>query len=53
MSYMFKRTKIKYFIVSCISLNELNKINLFERQILRFNKRPTYFFGVNSKFTLQ
>lgn len=52
MSYLFKRTKIKRFLLDCINNNEFDKIELLKRKLLQFGKRPTYFFGIGKKFLL-
>jgi hypothetical protein len=52
MSLIFKRTKLKPFILSCIKHNEKNKISLFEKQIERYKHRLPHFFKISKKFTL-
>jgi cell fate (sporulation/competence/biofilm development) regulator YmcA (YheA/YmcA/DUF963 family) len=44
---------MKKFLLKCINFNDEKKINLFESQIMRFQKKPTHFFGISKQFTLQ
>lgn len=53
MSIMFKRTKLKRFLLRSINFTDEHKIKLFESQLAYFQRKPTYFFGISSKFTLQ
>lgn len=53
MSIIFKRTKIKKWILSCIRVNDENKINLFDKQIERFKNKPPLFFQISKKFALE
>lgn len=53
MCYLFKRTKLKNFILECIRHRDHQKIETFERQLHKLSKKPISYFGVSSKFSLQ
>jgi hypothetical protein len=52
MSFFFKATRIKYFIVNCIKINEEAKILIFDKQLQFHQKKSTEFFGITKKFRL-
>lgn len=53
MSFLFKRTKIKNFILHSIRINFKAKAESFAQRLKLFKGKPITFFGVSHKFTLQ
>jgi len=52
MSILFKKFKIKRFLIDCIRHNERDKIDRFEQQLMLLERKPTLYFGIGKKFTL-
>ena len=53
MTFLFKKTKIKAFLLHCIEHRDSDKIKEIERKFKILSKKPIEFFGVSSIFTLQ
>jgi hypothetical protein len=52
MCFLFKKTKIKKFILECFQYRESAAINAFQENIKKWHNKPISQFGVSSKFTL-
>ena len=52
MCCIFKKTKLRKFILKCIHHRDGPKINQYQEQLKRLAKKPIQFFGVSSKFIL-